>query len=723
MDIVLDFLENTALLTLIGMGCYFIESNQQRLGGLGSQVAVGLVFGALAFLVTATPITFPDGATLDARAGPVLLAGVFGGPIGAVLAAMLGALARGIIGGNFAFSGVAVYIVYAGMGLALAQTRLVRRDTILQPFVIAILSVSACLGAAAMFFLIQPQERAMAWLVNDLPWIFVANILSVAYCAVMIGLASAFVRTAQDVRNLNERLDLAKRALGFGTWDYNLETGRLEWDARSAELHGLDPTELDGALEHWLQYINPDDLPRTEEKFQAALENDEPFSNEYRVNLPNADTRVIKGDALVVRDRKGAPVRVVGANLDLTDLRNTQANLVEARSIAMQAQKFETIGKMTGGLAHDFNNLLAVIMGNQELLRDVIEGPDLDRDDANELIEASLQATRRGADLTQNLLAYARQAQLKPEPLDLNLVVRQTEAWLRRTIESRIEIESVLQAGIWTVEVDRASLQSALVNLLINARDALGGPGKVTIETANVRIDPAYVDQRAEDIAPGRYVMLAVSDNGPGIPPDALDDIFDPFFTTKPVGEGTGLGLSMVQGFVKQSRGAVRVYSEEGMGASFKLYFPVSEDTAQDAPSANAPKTYENASALDQRILLVEDQEELLAVLEQILTTAGYSVMTATSGDRAFEIFLNDPKRFDLVATDIVMPGALQGPALAKSIRKTAPDMPFVFFSGYAREAVLHGNGLRASDISLMKPVARQDLLEAVKAALNLKSE
>lgn len=490
------------------------------------------------------------------------------------------------------------------------------------------------------------------------------------------------------------------------------------WDERSAELHGVEPGKLQGTYDDWAHRVHPDDLEATQAAFRKALAGEKAFDVEYRVRSSDGSERAIKGDAVVVRDKGGDAARVVGSNIDLTELRAAEAGLQEARSIAVQAQKFDTIGQLTGGVAHDFNNLLAIIMGNQELLKDELLRDHLDIEDMTALIDASIDATRRGAELTRNMLAYARRARLEPEVTDLNQVVRETETWLRRTIESSIEIETVLQAGLWPTKVDRVSLQSAVVNLLVNARDAFTGPGKVTIETANTKMDAEYVVERYEDVSLGRYVMLAISDNAGGIAPDILEKIFDPFFTTKPVGKGSGLGLSMVQGFVKQSGGVVRVYSEVGVGTSFKLYFPAAEIESSGEREPGSSK--ESAESLDGgglRLLLVEDQVKLLTLLERMLRGAGYDVRTAKSGVEAYRLFTKEPK-FDLVLTDIVMPGELQGPGLAKRIRSDGFNPRFIFMSGYASEAVVHGNGLRSDDIRLMKPVTRIDLLRAVETAL-----
>lgn len=401
---------------------------------------------------------------------------------------------------------------------------------------------------------------------------------------------------------------------------------------------------------------------------------------------------------------------------DITEDRAQQKQL-------QQAQKMEAIGQLTGGIAHDFNNLLAVIMGNLELLQSEIEAQALDVEECNMLIDAAIDAVRHGAGLTNSMLAYARKARLEPAVLDLNQTVRETERWMRRTIEANIQIETVLQAGIWPVKVDRGSLQSALVNLILNARDSMDGGGKLTIETANLRIDETYLESRSEEIPPGRYVMVAVTDNGRGIPPEEIEQIYDPFFTTKSVGKGTGLGLSMVEGFVRQSGGTIRVYSELDEGTSFKLYFrAIMQDQPEEQNVAEAPRPARDIQDNRPRLLLAEDRMEVMAVLEKTLVMAGYDVTTAITGDIAYSVFKADPN-FDVVLTDIVMPGRLQGPEFARECRLLRPDVPFIFLSGYASEATVHGNGLLPEDIRLMKPASKSDLLNAVEKCLKLKRD
>jgi signal transduction histidine kinase/ActR/RegA family two-component response regulator len=397
---------------------------------------------------------------------------------------------------------------------------------------------------------------------------------------------------------------------------------------------------------------------------------------------------------------------------DVSELYEARKSAEHQARIAAAAQKQESIGKLTGGVAHDFNNMLAVILGNLELLQDDETDPD-----RSAFTQHAIDATQRGADLVRNMLAFARRSQIDAQVLDLNEIVQDVQNLAARTVPASVKIETSLFAGLWKTRADRGLTENALLNLILNANDAMKGAGRLTIETKNLRIDDSYIIGRGEDIPAGRYVMLAVSDTGPGIPEDSLSQIFEPFYTTKGPQGGTGLGLSMVQGFIKQTGGTVRVYSEIGVGTSFKLFFPITEVEAaadDDRPEDRAP-----ASGRGERILLAEDQAGVLAALKRTLEGGGYTVVAAESGDRALEIFESDSD-FDLVVTDIVMPGRLQGPMLVKELRHIRRDLPAVFMSGYAEEAAVHGNGLKSSDIRLMKPVARSKFLSAVEAALAL---
>ena len=444
-------------------------------------------------------------------------------------------------------------------------------------------------------------------------------------------------------------------------------------------------------------------------KLTAAAESLTPFTHRFRVSSEDGDARWFETHTGASRLADGS-VQTDGIILDVTPEMRAQEQLEAQRIVAMRAQKHESIGQLTGGVAHDFNNLLAVIMGNLELLRDGIDTPSQLR-----MIDASIGATRRGADLTRNMLAFARKARLEPEVFDLNQLVNETRNWAGRTLPASISLETSLLADLWKVKADTSSTESALLNLILNARDAMPDGGRLTIETSNVRIDDTHTELQAENLDPGRYVMLSVSDTGQGIPENSLSQIFEPFYSTKPPGAGSGLGLSMVEGFTRQSGGTVSVSSEPGLGTTFKLYFKAHSGPVEVA--SNKETSQHTLPALGQRLLVVEDEPDVLSVIVTTLERAGFDVTAARSGDEALPLF-EAGLGFDLLLTDIVMPGSLQGTDLARTLRATVPGMPVVFLSGYANDATTMGPGSRAEDIRLTKPVSRADLLKAVRTSL-----
>ena len=388
---------------------------------------------------------------------------------------------------------------------------------------------------------------------------------------------------------------------------------------------------------------------------------------------------------------------------DTTELRAAEDKL-------RRAQRLDAIGQMTGGVAHDFNNLLSVILGNLELLED-----EITEEEHIGLIQASIRATERGANLTRSMLNFAGRAHLRPTRLDLSETVLDMENWMSRTIPSSIDVKTALEPGLWPVEADLAGTESAILNLVINARDAMPNGGVLTIEARNVEIDPSTLEDPAQALPSERYVLLAISDTGTGIRSEDIEKVFDPFFSTKGPGGNSGLGLSMVHGFMQQSGGEVRIYSEVGSGSTVKLFFAASSKVDVGSIPTTISGDARQVSAA--RILVTEDEQDVLDVLRRILTSKGYDVVTASSGDEAAESFFSQGP-FDLLITDIVMPGKLQGPALAHSLRQAEPGLPVVFMSGYAGEASMHGIGLGQEDIRLMKPVGRKEILNAVSAAL-----
>lgn len=479
------------------------------------------------------------------------------------------------------------------------------------------------------------------------------------------------------------------------------------------DIWGFTPEEF-LASEHPLDLLHPP-AERADMLAQltAAAESLTPFTHRFRVSTEDGRERWFETHTCASRLADGS-VQTDGIILDVTPEMRAQEQLEAQRLVAMRAQKHESIGQLTGGVAHDFNNLLAVIMGNLELLRDGIDAPDLLR-----MVDTSIGATRRGADLTRNMLAFARKAPLEPEVFDLNRLVEETRNWAGRTLPASIHVETILLADLWQVKADPSSTESALLNLILNARDAMQDGGQLTIETANIHLGPEDALPLAENLEPGKYVMLAVRDTGQGIPENSLAQIFEPFYSTKPPGAGTGLGLSMVEGFTRQSGGAVSVSSEPGLGTTFELFFKAHTGAVDTATPVQAVAGAKPATG--QRLLVVEDEPEVLSVLVTTLERAGFTVASAPSGDEALVLFETCPE-FDLLLTDIVMPGRLQGTDLAQELRSRAPDLPVVFLSGYAKETMGRVPGFRPEDIRLTKPVRRAELLEAIRKSLSARN-
>ena len=377
-----------------------------------------------------------------------------------------------------------------------------------------------------------------------------------------------------------------------------------------------------------------------------------------------------------------------------------------------QAQKMEAVGQLTGGVAHDFNNLLAVIMGNLELLLEQVEREGK----ASQLAMRALAATQRGADLTHRLLAFSRRQPLRPIPVDVNDLIGEMHNLLVRTLGEDIGIKLVGGDGLWRCEVDPGQLENAALNLSINARDAMPDGGLLTIETSNVRLDENYTSSQ-EDVAPGEYVLLSISDTGTGMEKDVIEQAFDPFFTTKEVGKGSGLGLSMIYGFVKQSGGHARIYSELGEGTTMKIYLPRFV-ASSDAAVASEIKSSTDAAARGEVVVVVEDDADVRAVTVAILLDLGYEVVeAANAADGLAQLERN--KGANLLVADIVLPGGMGGRDLADKACALFPDLRVLYISGYAENALSHHGRLDDGVQLLVKPFRREDLGLKVREILD----
>lgn len=396
-------------------------------------------------------------------------------------------------------------------------------------------------------------------------------------------------------------------------------------------------------------------------------------------------------------------------------LRTESASRQQAEEQMRQLQKMEALGQLTGGIAHDFNNMLAVVVGSLDMAGRRLAKGETQR--AAACIDNALEGAQRATQLTGRLLAFSRQQPLDPQSVDANKLVGGMSEMLRRTIGEQLKVETVLAAGLWRTLVDPSQLENALLNLCVNARDAMPGGGRLTIETANTFLDDDYAAAAA--VAPGQYVLISVTDSGIGMTPDVAERAFDPFYTTKGVGQGTGLGLSQVFGFVKQSRGHVKIYTEPGQGTSVKIYLPrFFGDGPEASPTADtgSPNALPGAKE-DEIVLVVEDEDRVRHVSIDALRELGYTVVQASDGQQALSVLAIQP-RVDLLFTDVVMPG-MNGRELADEVAKQRPEVKVLFTTGYTRNAIVHNGVLDPGVAFLPKPFTIEQLAVKVRQVLD----
>jgi signal transduction histidine kinase len=413
--------------------------------------------------------------------------------------------------------------------------------------------------------------------------------------------------------------------------------------------------------------------------------------------------------------------------LERTSELETESKLrQEAEATLRQAQKMEAVGQLTGGIAHDFNNLLTIIIGNLDTMRRALADAS-NPGNVEELraklakpVESALKGANSAAQLTQRLLAFSRRQALDPAKVDLNRLVADMIEILRRSLGEDINIETVLGAGLWPTFVDPHQVENVLLNLALNAKAAMPKGGHLTIETANAYLDDAYT-ARFGDVEPGQYVLLCVTDTGTGIRTEILDRVFDPFFTTKPQSEGSGLGLAMVHGFVKQSGGHIRIYSEEGHGTTVKIYLPRSMGSEKVAavPAGKPPRPTPTPGARkDETILVVEDNDGVRDYAIRVLEQLGYCVLAASNANEALRL-LSDGKHVDLLFTDVVLPGAMTGRVLADQAKDMRPGLRVLYTTGYTRNAIVHQGRLDPDVHLLNKPYTQQSLARKVRDLLD----
>jgi PAS domain S-box-containing protein len=523
------------------------------------------------------------------------------------------------------------------------------------------------------------------------------------------------------LRESETRYRIALSAGSLGAWSWDAATDVVTLSEEAAALFGLEP----GPLAKWTDLatlIAGEDAGRTAETIANSIRTRSDYSIEYRVRRPEGGSIWVNTVARPICDAEGQVTGMVGAVGDVTARREAEAKLRElnetleqrvaeevarrgeAEEALRQAQKMETLGQLTGGVAHDFNNLLQIVRGNLEILaRNLPEEPERLR----RATDNALRGTERAAILTQRLLAFSRRQPLAPKPLDLNKLVANMSDLLHRTLGETIAVETRLTGGLWRIEADPNQLENSILNLAVNARDAMEEGGKLVIETGNARLDDG-----------GQHAVLRVVDTGAGMDAATVERAFEPFFTTKDVGKGTGLGLSMVYGFVRQSGGEVRIVSQPGQGTSVEMYFPrlpASEAQAEGREDAPAPPV----AGRDERILVCEDDEDVRAYSVEVLRELGYEVIEAADGAAALALLEEGEARVDLLFTDVVLPGGMTGGIVAERARALRPDLLVLFTTGYARKSISQAGRLDPDVDLLAKPFTYADLATRVRQLLD----
>jgi PAS domain S-box-containing protein len=497
---------------------------------------------------------------------------------------------------------------------------------------------------------------------------------------------------------------------GIGAWTADLVQGRYVADVAIARLYGLDPVRAAAGVPtaEFLGNVHPDDRPALQAEIARSLVSGKDMALEYRLRHPDGMVRWVLSRWRTHLDADGKPVRRTGVGVETTGQRNMEEQL-------RQAQKMEAVGQLTGGLAHDFNNLLAGITGALGLMQIRMRQGRLD--DLERYMTVAQGASRRAAALTHRLLAFSRRQTLDPKPTDVNGLISGMEELIRRTIGPHIAFEVVGAVGLWPALIDPGQLENALLNLCINARDAMPDGGRITIETANKWLD--YSASSTHDIPEGQYLSVCVTDTGTGMTPEVVARAFEPFFTTKPLGEGTGLGLSMIHGFARQSGGHARIYSEVGDGTTVCLYLPryygdvESEGVAQRAAEVAR-------AGQGETVLIVDDEPSVRMLVTEVLADLGYAAIEATDSAAGLKI-LQSEARIDLLITDVGLPGGMNGRQMADAALVRRPGLQVLFITGYAENSLIGNGRLQPGMQILTKPFAVETLAMRIRDLMTMR--
>ena len=700
-------IQNAALLVALST-LYGLLARVRRGGSaLWIQLLSGLLFGGVSIAAMVLPYHYQPGIIYDGRSITLAVAGLFGGAKGSAIAVLVAGAYRAFLGGAGVWAGLATIVVCPLVGLAFRRCYKNRPETmgILPLYGLGLVSHAAMLACQ----LLLPWERALTTI--RAVWIPVVVIFPLATMVVglLLRTEERRVQTARELAESNDQFNRLADRLDALVWTASAD-GRTIRDVNQVveRLYGLSAEEVRADARAWLERVHPDDRECVEATIGQVYGAGQAEA-EYRVVKPDGEVRRVRDQRSMIYDGRGHVTGMGGIVTDITENAAMEVERESLRAQVLQSQKMEAVGRLAGGVAHDFNNLLTVINSYAELAITQIRIGDHLREDVQQILAAG----QRAAKLTRQLLAFSRRQVLEPEILNLSQVVAETEKMLSRLIGEDIEIRTRLAGSLWSVRADPAQVQQVIMNLVVNARDAMPQGGVLTIETGNSEFDDDAAAKHP-GMQPGQYVTLAISDTGCGMDEATRQRIFEPFFTTKEQGSGTGLGLSMVYGIVTQSGGHILVHSIPGEETTFTIYLP---RTLEDAvlPRVSSGGGDRGGS---ETILLAEDDQAVRELAGRILTGAGYKVLPARGGEQALLLAQAYGGEIHLLLTDVVMPG-LSGREVADRLGQSHPEIRTLYMSGYTDDAIIR-HGVLEDEINLVaKPFSQEQLLRRVRQALD----
>jgi PAS domain S-box-containing protein len=703
--LIVELIEGVALL----LALCFLQNIVLRYTPGGARVrdvASGLLFGGICVFGMVTPIEPVHGVIFDARSVVLAMAGLFGGPVVGVIAGVIAGGYRLWLGGGGAGVGVGVMVISVALGLAYRHLRLRHGvGTGLVQFVIFGVVVHA---ATVSWFLLLPPEVVEKVMTNVVPPFVATFIPATALLGLLLKDVEKRMETERELVRSRERF----RSLYQQTpvLMHSVDSDARLLDVNDSWLARLGYTRDEVIGKPIVDLMTPESRAHAGEVIPRFFREGQISDEPYQFIAKNGGVVDVLLSATAEFDDHGRFVRSRAVSDDVTEKLANERALKASEAALRQAQKMEALGQLTGGVAHDFNNLLAIMLGNVQLMqRKYADDPV-----AKEHLEPIERSVLRGAGLTQRLLAFARNQPLTPKPIHIGDLLMGLDDMLRRTLGERVAVDLAVADDLWPVQADPHQLEHSLVNLAVNARDAMPGGGSLTVRVENLPAS-ALPDAVRNDVTNGDYVRICVRDSGAGMDAETLERAFEPFFTTKAMGHGSGLGLSMVYGFAKQSGGHVTAESTPGKGAAISIYLPRSKALPAEArpPCAAAAQ-----SSGGERILIVEDDPEVRQVAAQMLADAGYRFAEAGDGEQALAL-LREQGPFDLLFTDVVLAGAIDGVSLARAARDVQPGLPVVFATGYSPRRIDALSGDPGEELSVInKPYARDTLQTTLRSAL-----